>query len=120
VSGYSVVDVNELPGEGPGGVVRKLRRELGATAFGFNHFRLPAGATGNEHHEAEDRQEEVYVVLAGSGVMRIDGEEVELRPGIVLRVDPEATRVPTAGDEGLEFVAFGAPLDKPYIPPDWG
>jgi hypothetical protein len=28
--------------------------------------------------------------------------------------------VPIAGDDGLELVTFGAPLDGPYEPPDWG
>lgn len=118
--GYSVVDFETLEGEGPGGGVRKLRRQLGAHAFGFNHFRLGPGVTGREHDHAADRQEEVYVVLRGSGVMHVGEDEVELRPGIVLRVDPDTTRVPTAGSDGLDFVTFGAPLDRLYEPPDWG
>ena len=118
--GYSVVDIDSLEGEGPGGAVRKLRRTLGAHAFGFNHFRLPPGVTGREHDHAADRQEEVYVVLRGSGVVQVGEDEVDLHPGIVLRVDPDTTRVPTAGSDGLDFVTFGAPLDRLYEPPDWG
>jgi hypothetical protein len=52
--------------------------------------------------------------------MRIDGEEIELKPGRFVRVDPESTRMPIAGEEGLEFVTFGAPLEGKYEPPDWG
>lgn len=51
---------------------------------------------------------------------RVGGDEVELRPGVLLRVDPETVRQPVAGDEGLEFVTFGAPLDSSYEPPEWG
>jgi mannose-6-phosphate isomerase-like protein (cupin superfamily) len=118
--GYSLVDVDTLEGEGPGGMVRKLRRSLGAQAFGFNYFTIPAGVTGREHDHADENMEEVYFVVRGSGVMRVGGEEVELRPGRFLRVDPETTRVPTAGDDGLEFVTFGAPLAGSYEPPPWG
>jgi mannose-6-phosphate isomerase-like protein (cupin superfamily) len=118
--GYDVVDVGELPGEGPGGMVRKLRRALGARAFGFNYFTIPPGIEGREHDHADSNLEEVYAVVRGSGVMRVDGQDVELRPGRFLRVDPDSTRVPVAGDEGLEFVTFGAPLDARYEPPDWG
>ena len=118
--GYDVADVSELPGEGPGGMVRKVRRALGARAFGFNYFTIPPGVEGREHDHAEANQEEVYFVVRGSGTMRIDGEEVELRPGRFVRVDPASRRVPVAGDEGLELVTFGAPLDRPYEPPDWG
>jgi quercetin dioxygenase-like cupin family protein len=117
---YSLVDVEDLEGEGPGGAVKKLRRALGARAFGFNYFTLPAGITGREHDHAEQGQEEVYFVVRGSGTMRVDGEEVELRPGRFLRVDPDSTRVPTAGPDGLEFVTFGAPLEGRYEPPSWG
>jgi mannose-6-phosphate isomerase-like protein (cupin superfamily) len=118
--GYDVVDVGDLPGEGPGGMVRKVRRAVGARAFGFNHFTIPPGVEGREHDHADSNMEEVYFVVGGSGVMRVDGEEVELRPGRFLRVDPASTRVPVAGDDGLEFVTFGAPLDGRYEPPPWG
>jgi quercetin dioxygenase-like cupin family protein len=117
---YSAVDVAELAGEGPGGAVRKVRRALGARAFGFNHITLPPDAAGHEHDHAEDGHEEVYVVLAGSGRMRIDGDEVELRPGVFVRVDPESTRLPIAGPDGLAFVTFGSPIDGGYEPPPWG
>jgi mannose-6-phosphate isomerase-like protein (cupin superfamily) len=118
--GYSVVDVDALEGEGPGGMVRKVRRAVGARAFGFNYFTIPPGVEGREHDHADENMEEVYVVVRGSGVMRVDGEDVELRPGRFVRVDPDSTRVPVAGDDGLEFVTFGAPLDGKYEPPAWG
>jgi mannose-6-phosphate isomerase-like protein (cupin superfamily) len=118
--GFSHVDVDELEGEGPGGAVRKVRRAVDGRAFGFNYFTLPAGVTGREHNHSDTNQEEVYFVVSGSGVMRVDGEEVELKPGRFLRVDAESTRVPVAGDEGLEFVAFGAPVEGGYEPPSWG
>jgi mannose-6-phosphate isomerase-like protein (cupin superfamily) len=118
--GFTYVDVDSLEGEGPGGMVRKTRRATGARAFGFNYFTLPPGVEGREHDHADTRQEEVYFVVRGGGTMRIDGEEVALRPGRFVRVDPESTRVPVAGNEGLELVTFGAPLDGRYEPPAWG
>ena len=120
MAGYSVVDVSDLEGEGPGGNVRKVRRALRARAFGFNYFTLPPNTEGRAHDHAAAGQEEVYFVVKGSGRMRVDGEEIELRPGRFLRVDPEATRMPISGDSGLEFVTFGAPLDATYEPPSWG
>ena len=118
--GFSYVDVDALEGEGPGGAVRKVRRELGARAFGFNYVTLPPGVEGREHNHSEQNQEEVYFVVRGRGLMRIDGEEVELKPGRFVRVDPSSTRVPVAGEEGVEFVTFGAPLEGGYEPPSWG
>ena len=117
---YSVVDVGDLEGEGPGGMVRKVRRALDARAFGFNYFTFPPNQAGREHNHAEAGQEEVYFVVKGSGRMRIDGEEIELKPGRFVRVDPASTRLPISGDHGLELVTFGAPLEGKYEPPEWG
>ena len=118
--GFTYVDVDSLEGEGPGGMVRKTRRATGARAFGFNYFTIPPGVEGREHNHADAKLEEVYFVVKGGGTMRVDGDEVELRPGRFIRIDPDSTRVPIAGDEGLEFITFGAPLERAYEPPDWG
>jgi quercetin dioxygenase-like cupin family protein len=120
VASYSIVDVADLPGEGPGGVVKKVRKALDAKAFGFNWFELPGGTVGHEHDETETSQEEVMVVVAGSGTLQVDGDTVELRAGCIVRLDPEAIRCPTPGPDGLTFVTFGAPIDRPYEPPPWG
>jgi mannose-6-phosphate isomerase-like protein (cupin superfamily) len=106
--GYSIVNVDEIEGAGPGGAVRFVRRELGLEAFGINWFELSPGAEGHEHHESESGQEEVNVVIAGSGVWRIDGEEVPVRAGTFLRFDPDTVRCPIAGPEGMTFVGVGA------------
>ena len=120
MAGYDVVDVGDLEGEGPGGMVRKTRRALGARAFGFNYFVFPPDQEGREHDHSANGQEEVYFVVKGSGVMRVDGDELELRPGRLIRVDPGSTRVPMSGADGLEFITFGAPVDGTYEPPEWG
>ena len=48
------------------------------------------------------------MIVRGSGTYAIDGEEVPVREGDVLRFDPETTRGPTSGADGLTFVAVGA------------
>ena len=114
--GYDLLDVNDLEGEGPGGAVRFVRRRLNASAFGINWYDLLPGTVGREHDETESGQEEVYVIVKGSGTMTIDGEVVPLRTGTFVRVDPTSTRVPTAGDAGLTFVAVGSPPGRTYEP----
>jgi quercetin dioxygenase-like cupin family protein len=104
---YSVVNVEEIEGAGPGGAVRFLRRWLGVEAFGINWFELPPGAEGLEHDESDSGQEEVTVVVRGSGVWRVDGEEVPAREGTFLRFDPDTTRRPVAGPDGMTFIAVG-------------
>jgi len=107
--GYSAVHLDDIEPGGPGGVVRFVRRELEVEAFGINWFELPPNTEGREHDESETGQEEVIVVVSGSGAYRIDGEEIPVRTGTFLRFDPGTTRVPIAGAEGMTFVAIGAP-----------
>ena len=105
--GYSVAHVDELEPAGPGGMVRFVRRALGVEAFGVNWYELPANAEGRLHDERESGQEEVNVIVRGSGVYRIDGDEVPVREGTFLRFDPETERCPVAGPDGLTMIAIG-------------
>jgi hypothetical protein len=107
--GYSVVHVDEIEGAGPGGAVRFVRRELGVAAFGINWYEIPPNTEGHEHNEQETGQEEVNVIIGGSGVYRVEGEEIPIRTGTFMRFDPETTRVPVAGPDGLTMIAVGAP-----------
>ena len=104
---YSVVNVEDIEPSGPGGVIRFVRRELGVLAFGVNWFELPAGAAGYEHNETESDHEEISIVVGGDGHWRVEGQEVPVRRGSVIRFDPETTRQPVAGAEGLTFVSVG-------------
>jgi hypothetical protein len=106
--GYSTVNVEEIEGAGPTGGVRFVRRVLGVEAFGVNWFELPPNAEGHEHDESGSGQEEVSVVVAGSGHWRVDGVEVPVRVGSFVRFDPETTRCPVAGPAGMTFVSVGA------------
>ena len=102
---YRAVDADDV--EPAFGVFRKVRQALDVEGFGINQVELPPGAAGREHDERESGQQEVYLVLAGAGVMNIDGEEVALQAGRYLLVEPHATRMPVAGPDGLTFVAVG-------------
>jgi mannose-6-phosphate isomerase-like protein (cupin superfamily) len=106
--GYSMINVEDVEPSGPGDAVRFVRRELGVLAFGINWFEIPPGAEGLEHDESETQQEEVNVIIRGSGVYRIEGEDVPVRAGTFMRFDPGTTRVPVAGPEGMTMIAVGA------------
>ena len=101
--GYRVVDTRALEGR------RKLvARELGARAIKLNRFDNEPGQPGKEHDERDSGQEEVYVPVAGSGRIVVDGDEVALEPGVFVLVEPESTRQVVAGPEGLSYVIVGA------------
>jgi hypothetical protein len=50
----------------------------------------------------------VNVIISGSGVYRVESEDIPVQRGSVLRFDPETTRVPVAGAEGMTMIAVGA------------
>ncbi len=106
--GYSVLSVEDIEGAGPGGAVRFVRRALGVEAFGINWFDLPPGAEGREHDESESGQEEVSVVVAGSGHWRVDGSEIPATVGTFIRFDAETSRCAVAGPNGMTFVSVGS------------
>jgi mannose-6-phosphate isomerase-like protein (cupin superfamily) len=87
--------------------VRFPRDELGVQETGFAHQVLKPNkrsAFGHRHDEAE----EVYVVLSGSGRMRLDDEIVEIGRLDAIRVAPSVMRAFEAGEDGLEVLVFGA------------
>src|SRR5947199_6534642 len=106
--GYSIVRIEDMEPSGPGDVIRFVRRALGVEAFGINWFELAPNAEGYEHNEERSGQEEVNVVIGGSGVYRVDGQEIPCERGTIFRFDPGTTRQPVAGPEGLTMVAVGA------------
>jgi len=74
---------------------------------GVSFHRVKPGkrqAFGHKHENAE----EVYVILSGSGRVKLDDDIVELVELDAVRVAPTVMRQFEAGDEGLEFVVFGA------------
>src|SRR2546430_10534654 len=106
--GYSITHLDEIEGAGPGGSVRFVRKVLGVEAFGINWFEIAPNSEGHQHNEAESGQEEGNVIVRGSGVYRIDSEEIPVAAGTFLRFDPGTTRQPGAGPDGLTMIAVGA------------
>ena len=85
--GWAVAGLDDL-GEGRG--FRKVRKELGVTAFGANVVVMPPGYESGRHlHET---QEELYFVHQGRLEIELDGEKQELGPGGVAWVDAPVVR----------------------------
>jgi quinol monooxygenase YgiN/mannose-6-phosphate isomerase-like protein (cupin superfamily) len=93
-------------GYGEMGEARFVSDDLDAERTGVSHQKLRPGRRqmfAHRHHRAE----EVYVVLAGGGRVRIEDEIVDLRPLDAVRVAPGLRRQFEAGPDGLEYLAFG-------------
>ena len=110
---YTLKKLTEVEDRAPGFGLEEIQEarfahgDLDAEQTGISHFRLRPGRRQGFAHRHEDA-EEVYVVLGGSGRVKLDDEIVELSPLDALRVAPGVTRQFEAGDEGLEYLAVGA------------
>jgi len=85
---------------------RMARKHLDSDQLGVSLFRYGANAKGPYGHRHKE-QEEAYLVISGSGQMKLDDEIVELRQWDVVRVAPEVTRAIAAGPDGIELVCVG-------------
>ena len=102
--GWAAANLDDL-GEGYG--FRKIRQELGVTAFGINAIVLPPGVWTNRHFH--ERQEETYFVHRGTLEFEFgDGSTHRLDPGGVARVDASTIRrMRNVGDGDAVVVVAG-------------
>jgi uncharacterized cupin superfamily protein len=114
VPDYTIVNLKELENKATEGgstlEARFARGEIGSEHIGLSHFRYAPGRRSNRGHTHRE-QEEVYVVLDGSGRVKLDDELVDVGRWDVVRVAPGIFRGFAAGPDGLELLAIGS--DRP-------
>jgi mannose-6-phosphate isomerase-like protein (cupin superfamily) len=87
---------------------RHASKALGLQRSGLSYQRIPPDCRFPYGH-THKTQEEVYVVVRGSGRMKFDDEIVEVKEWDVVRVPPGTWRGYEGGPAGLEMLVFGAP-----------
>jgi len=105
---HDLEDIGSLFNGAPDLEFRAATKPLGLEKSGLSYQRVPPGYRfpyGHTHRT----QEEVYVVVGGSGRMKVDDDIVELRAWDAVRVSPGAWRGYEAGPDGLEILVIGAP-----------
>jgi len=111
MTGFTKINLKEIEVGGTAEVeARFARKLLDSEHLGLSVFRYAPGyrsGTGHSHRE----QEELYVVVGGSGRMRLDEVVVELSPWDAVRVAPSTVRAFEGGPDGLELLAIGS--DRP-------
>jgi mannose-6-phosphate isomerase-like protein (cupin superfamily) len=109
MSDYTLKNMMEIKNLAEGrmpGEARFARSSIDSEHLGISYFKMePSFRQPFGHSHAE--QEEVYLVLEGSGQVRLGEEIVELKPWDVLRVAPEVVRAFESGPDGLVYVAVG-------------
>jgi len=109
---YTVKNLSEVADSAPQFGLEEFQKtrfahgDLETEQTGFAHHRIEANARPPFAHRHQ-RAEEVYVVLSGSGRVKLDDEILEIETHDAIRVAPSVTRAWEAGAEGLEQLAFG-------------
>ena len=118
MNGYTTKAIDEMEAIHHG-LVKLAGAELGIEAFGMQVLDIPPGFSDYpEHDHSHDGQEEVYAVLRGHGDFVIDGEDVPITAGEVLRVGPGSRRTIHPGPEGVRILAIGCTPGATYERPE--
>jgi quercetin dioxygenase-like cupin family protein len=114
MSDFTIKNLKEIDdasaGRGIDIEARFARKHLDSEHLGVTYFRYGPGVRppyGHRHRE----QEEAYVVIGGSGRLRLGDEIVELKQWDAVRVAPQVVRAFEGGPDGLELICIGA--DRP-------
>jgi uncharacterized cupin superfamily protein len=114
MSAYTIANLKELDDSAAGHDLdveaRFGRSHLDSEHLGVTYVRYGPGVRspmGHRHRE----QEEIYVVLNGSGRIKLGDDILALRPWDAVRVAPTTVRAIEGGPEGIELLAIGA--DRP-------
>jgi len=81
-------------------------RDLDAESIGVALLHIKPGQRQPFAHR-HDHAEEIYVVLSGSGRIKLDDEVHELKPMDAVRLAPHIGRSLEGGSDGIEVLAFG-------------
>jgi mannose-6-phosphate isomerase-like protein (cupin superfamily) len=111
MSSYAIANFFELEGSTPQDPSAEregkfARSHIGSEHVGISYFRYGPGFRGTGGHSHRE-QEEVYVVISGSGRVKLDDEIHDLKQWDVVRVAPSVVRAFAGGPEGMELIVAG-------------
>lgn len=84
-----------------------MRKPLGLTGCEVSFNSYPPGKESGYMH-AHKRNEEVYIVISGDGMFKVDDDAFPIGEGSVVRVAPKGSRALKAGERGLVFLCIQA------------
>src|SRR5436190_4406285 len=122
MSGYQAAhlfDIDEFDdGRCP---ARPVRGHFGVQSFGINAWtaKNEGDRLINEHDEANDGQEELYLVHTGRARFELDGEELDAPAGTFVHVQPEVKRTAFAEEAGTTLIALGGKPGEAYEVSGW-
>jgi len=97
------------------------RKALGTSNFGFNLVEIGPGGQIPEHDETESGQVELFIVLEGEAVMRLEGEDHPAPAGTFASIEPPASRtILNRSDTPVTALLIGVHPAGDFEPSSWG
>jgi quercetin dioxygenase-like cupin family protein len=121
-NGYTIKHRDEFESmEGSGDSTWRLaRKALGTSAFGFNLVEIDPGGQIPEHDEEQSAQVELYAVLEGDAILRIDGEDHPAPAGTFASIEPPVSRtILNRSDAPVTALLIGVQPEGGYEPMSW-
>src|SRR5215210_3787149 len=119
---YAVARLDEIDeiddGRSP---LRPVRHHFGITSFGINAWTAKNAGDRiiNEHDEADDGHEELYLVHSGRAAFELDGERIDAPAGTFVSARPGVKRTAFAEEPGTTIIALGGVPGEAYQPHGW-
>jgi uncharacterized cupin superfamily protein len=96
------------------------RKALGTSSFGFNLVEIGPGGQIPEHDESESGQDELFIVLEGEGVLRLNGEDHPAPAGTFASIEPPVSRtILNRSGAPVTALLIGVHPEGDYAPPGW-
>jgi uncharacterized cupin superfamily protein len=122
MAGYTIKhrdDFEAMEGSGES-TWRLARKALGTPCFGFNLVEIGPGGQIPEHDESGSGQVEVYAILEGDAVLRLEGEDLPAPAGTWASIEPSASRtILNRSESPVTALLIGVDPDGSYEPLSW-
>jgi quercetin dioxygenase-like cupin family protein len=122
MAGYAIKHRDEFETmEGSGDSTWLLaRKALGTSSFGFNLVEIAPGGQIPEHDESGSGQDELYVILEGEAVLRLEGEDHPAHAGTFASIEPPASRtILNRSEAPVVALLIGVDPTGGYEPMSW-
>ena len=122
---YTAAHIDEIPfeeGDSPATEWKPIRRFFGIASFGTNLARATRAGDilTHDHDETAVRHEELFLIVSGHAIYRVDGEEIDAPAGtFIYGPDPATVRGAVARQAGTAMFIVGAEPGAVFTPSEW-
>lgn len=119
---WRVEHINDVPPmkQGMSQGWKSVRWHMGIESFGVNAVTKPKGEWLTPvHNEANEKQDELFVVIEGEAEFHLDGKKLKAKAGTLVSARPEVERGALSLYSPTTILIIGSPIGEIYKPVSW-